>query len=167
MAKKLVSIFFLLIFLTGCSTLQPKIINTKNLALKERLVFNANLENVSSSIEEFFQEKEWTLYYSDEKRPTKSYSYFSNAGAAPFDYKNYDTVAWNQNSLENLEPKYFITGKTPTTITSFGAELFIVLYSLDKKTIVQASIATSQLAEKNKLEKYLTELTEVLNKKLN
>lgn len=75
-------------------------------------------------------------------------------------------LAWNQNSLENLEPKYFITGKTPTTITSFGAELFIVLYSLDKKTIVQASIATSQLAEKNKLEKYLTELTEVLNKKL-
>lgn len=62
MAKKLVSIFFLLIFLTGCSTFQPKIVNTKNLALKERLVFNTNLENVSNSIEEFFQEKEWTLY---------------------------------------------------------------------------------------------------------
>lgn len=154
-------------WMVGCANLEPRIISSKDYDVKNRLVFNASQEEVVKASKEVFKLKEWDLFYEGEEKPSKTYSYFSSHGG-PFNYKNYDNVAWNQSLMSKLQPTYYITGKTPTSAFSFGAEFFIVLYSSDDHiTVAQVTMASNQIAEKDKLEGYIQEYAALLNEQLN
>jgi len=63
-----------------------------------------------------------------------------------------------------MPPKHFITGKTPTSAFSFGAELFITVFEApDSGSVVSIAASTSQVIEKDKLELYINEYTDLLN----
>jgi hypothetical protein len=66
-----------------------------------------------------------------------------------------------------MAPKHFITGKTPTSAFSFGAELFITVFeSPNSGSVVSISASTSQVLEKDKLELYINQYTDLLNQKI-
>ncbi len=153
--------------LTGCGYLEPKIVSSKDFAIQNKLAFNTGLEEVITASKNAFKNQGWELLYEGKEKPKKNYAFFSNRGGF-LSTSDFDKIAWEKSLNSKFEPKYFMTGKTPTSAFSFGTELFIVLYlSNDSRTIAQITASSGQLLEKDKLEGYINKYAESLNKELN
>jgi len=74
--------------------------------------------------------------------------------------------AWSAVSPDEMvEDLTFIKIRTPMSMFSFGAEIFIGVSSKNKQTTVKYSGSTTQIAEKDKIESYLTKISSLVTKK--
>lgn len=159
-----ISVAFLL---SGCGYLEPKIVSSKDYAIQNKLAFKTDIKKVIIATENAFKKQGWEILYQGIEKPKKSYAFFSNRGGI-MATKDFDKIAWDKSLNSKFEPKYFITGKTPTSAFSFGTELFIVLYSADHSTTVtQITASSGQLLEKDKLEGYINIYADLLNSEIN
>jgi hypothetical protein len=162
--KKLAAVL-LVTLLSACAHLEPKTVSSSNLETQGRLIFKTDVAKVVAATKKVFVEKGWKILYEGDEAPKKDYSYFSNR--EPFSGKSYDRVAWDKTLSSSMPPKYFITGKTPTSAFSFGAELFITIFeSPDSGSVVSIAASSSQILEKDKLASYIDEYAGLLNQSI-
>lgn len=153
------------VVISGCAGLEPKTISSADLGMQEELVFAVSEENAVEATRGVFAEQGWKMLYEGASPPQKDYAYFSNRH--PLSDKSYDKAAWDESLTSTAAPTYFITGKTPTSAFSYGAELFITVYAVASGgSAVSISAATSQVNEKKKLEMYIQQYTAGVNRLL-
>ncbi|MBL4602620.1 MAG: hypothetical protein JKY84_07745 [Emcibacteraceae bacterium] len=151
--------------LTACNALQPDAMSSSDLPIAGDLIFTASVDETIEASKAVLKDKKWKILYDGEDKPTKNYSFFSNA--APFNNIDYDRVTWDMTLNSTIAPKHYIQAKTPTNLISFGAELFITIFESPKNgSIVSIAASSSQLAEKKKLGAYLEEFSNLMNEKI-
>lgn len=154
-----------MLLLPACSYLTPRFVSSTDLDVQGELIFKSAVPETAVAAKEAFISQGWKVLYEGCKYPPQEYSYFSNR--APLTNKSYDRIAWDKSLSAAMDPKYFITGKTPTSGFSFGAELFITIFdSPESGSIVSITASTSQVAEKKKLEQYINEYASKLNESI-
>lgn len=169
--------FLIIITLPACAIIEkletavsPKMITSTGLNLQGKLIFiDAYVSQIVNATEEAFNEKKWKVLYEGSELPKEDYSLFSNARINTLFFipvaSGHDSRSWNTLLMNDMKPVHFITGKTPTSPLSWGAELFIVIFeSSESDLVVAVSVASGQMLEKDKLETYLNEYIELLNK---
>ncbi len=153
-----------------CSSLNPIAISSNELNLQSSLKFKSGTERLVSATKEAFSESKWLILYEGNKLPTENYSTPANVTHNPFSAPNsvnYAQIAFDKALSPNEAPKYYMQAKTPTSGFSYGAEIFVVIYSTKKnESMVSISASTGQALEKKKLEDYITNLTFMLNTKV-
>jgi hypothetical protein len=159
---KRVATLLLAILISACANLEPKTVSSSDLGTQGKLIFKDDVAQTIDATKKAFSENGWKILYEGSEPPQKDYAYFSNRD--PFSDKSYDRIAWDQALSSTMPPKHFITGKTPTSAFSFGAELFITIFEApDSGSVVSIAASTSQVVEKDKLELYINEYADLLN----
>jgi hypothetical protein len=156
-------IFTLLLatLLTACSGLNPKSVTSTLMNIDKKLIFNDSPEVITSKILAFTKAKEWTLLYKGKSIPTRYLSGPSNEN--PMHSMNFDKLAWNKINKKDGSYYVRIQLRTETSFTSYGAIIFIAIEDEKKgTTTLQIAASTSQIAEKDLLEKYISEIADVL-----
>ena len=74
--------------------------------------------------------------------------------------------AWSAVSPDEMvDDLTFIKIRTPMSMFSFGAEIFIGVSTKNNQTTIKYSGSTTQIAEKDKMESYLTKISSLVAKK--
>jgi hypothetical protein len=162
---KEIAVLLMTMLISSYANLEPRTVSSNNFDTQGKLIFKAAVTQTVVATKKAFSEKGWKILYEGSEPPKKDYAYFSNR--EPFSGKSYDRIAWDKSLSSTMAPKHFITGKTPTSAFSFGAELFITVFeSPNSGSVVSISASTSQVLEKDKLELYINQYTDLLNQKI-
>lgn len=150
---------------TAFAKLGPETLSSQEIDPGSSLIFQVGAQDVGTTAKAVFSEKKWKLLYEGNELPKKNHGMFSNAHA--FSGRSGDKAAWEKASAAGLEPRVYLQAKTPTSAFSFGTELFVVVYeSKEAGSLVSIVASTSQIAEKKKMQSYISELAAMLNEKL-
>lgn len=79
-----------------------------------------------------------------------------------------DRSAWLFVSPKHKVDKLiFVKARTPMSPFSYGAELYISVFSLGNESTIRFSASTMQIVEKKHLPKYMMKLSDLVNEKMN
>lgn len=158
---KIIFTLLLVTFLTACSGLNPKSVTSTLIDIDKKLTFNDSPENITSKILAFTKAKGWRVLYKGKAIPARYLSGPSNEN--PMTSTNFDKLAWNK--IDKKDGSYYarIQLRTETSFTSYGAIIFIAIEDEKKgTTTLQIAASTSQISEKDLLEKYITDIADAL-----
>jgi hypothetical protein len=158
---KVIFTILLVTLLSACSGLNPKSVTSTLMNIDKKLIFNDSPEIITSKILDFSKAKEWEVLYKGKSIPTKYLSGPSNEN--PLYSMNFDKLAWNKINKEDGSYYIRVQLRTETSFTSYGAIIFIAIEDESKgTTTLQIAASTSQVAEKDLLEKYISEIADAL-----
>lgn len=158
---KIIFTLFIVTFLSACSGLNPKSVTSTSMNIDEKLIFKASPEAMTSKIIEISKAKGWKVLYKGKAIPSKYLSGPSNEN--PLHSQNFDKLAWNKINKQDSSYYSRIQIRTKTSFSSYGAIIFVAIE--DEKqgsTLIQIAASTSQISEKDLLEKYISEITAAL-----
>jgi hypothetical protein len=158
---KIIFTLLLVAFLSACSGLNPKSVTSTSMNIDKKLIFKDSPETMTSKIIEISKARGWKVLYKGQTIPSKYLSGPSNEN--PLHSQNFDKLAWN--NINKKDSSYYarIQVRTETSFSSYGAIIFIAIE--DEKqgsTMIQIAASTSQISEKDLLEKYISEITSAL-----
>lgn len=181
---KLVIVIFAALMATGCVT--PRSISSIEMGIQDQLVFKSDKSQTVSAANEVVSDLGWSSLYAGDKRPDGTNSSgdrslrglmmpndsglsntSNNIFSSAEDAEKYDQMAFAKAEQAGAEPEYYLQAKTPKTPFTYGAEIFVVFYDKGAAgSVVSIAASSSQLAEKDKLEGYISEFTSRMKKKL-
>lgn len=158
---KLFLTYILAFFVVGCANLNPVSTSSKELDLEKQLVTDLPVDELELKLHNIFKDLKWSMLYEGEKIPNRSLSGYSNRN--PMHSSNFDLLAWEKALKSDVAPYKFIQLKTPTSLSSYGASIFVVIYKKDNGSELSVAASTGQIAEKKKLSSYILEISNRLN----
>jgi len=164
--KNLLACSAIVVLLSSCANLDPISVSSYDMNMKSELSFSKKPDQMLTMTKEVISELNWKIIYEGETLPTKNYSGPSNQSA--FHSGDYDAIAWDKTMSPGAMPYMYIEAKTPTSLSSFGAAIFIIVFKPNNGlTSVAITGSTSQIIEKEKLESYIKSFSEKMNSKIN
>lgn len=145
--------------LLGCqASFNPKTVSSNDDSFVKPLLFKSSLEKTISNSKSIFSKMNWKLLYEGKNLPDRSYGNWNNRNVliGIFHSHDHDRIVWDDLLSPDSVPVYYMQVKTPTTLTSYGAQIFLALYETKNNDIVLAiSASSNQVRERNKLKSYI------------
>ena len=166
---KLIKILVILLLVQSCSSLMPQ---TRTITMHdiniEALAFTASSSEIIESLKTITKSKKWKILHNDDELPTKDKSMYSNStfemDSKSTTHISLDHIAWNRILNSHSNSTTYIQILTKKSLSSYGAEIFIVIYEPEAgKVILEIAAGTTQISEKKKLDSYISSLSEELN----
>lgn len=152
-------LLILSVFLSACASLNPIQVSSGTLPLQ----FNMPAYELEARVKTVLKNKDWNLIYDDVSKPNKKLTGDSNE--SPFSTTNWDEVAWGQTYPNALYPNKYLVAKTPISIKSYGAAVFIVISKeWDQKSSMVITLSSGQYFERDTLNTKLKSFIEELKK---
>lgn len=147
--KELLFGLFILVSINGC--IGTKTLTKEEIDTKYTYTYTQNKDEVLKAIAKSIEQLDWTLLDIDAKTSINTIS-----GFVPITDKD--------SALTNSKPPMEATNisqislRTNISAFSFGAYMYITLYTLNENVTIKLAASTSQIVEKEKLPQYLEQL---------
>lgn len=173
MKISLASLSLCIVFLVGCANMQPKAETlTSDQTPAQKLTFKSDLESVKRNVKQVLMQLNWQLLYEGADVPnsdrtvrfyqlvidTSAQASFVTSTARKVD----ERALWDQLNKDNRVPTYFMRAKTPTSLKSFGAVIYVAFHEAADGVFVSTAVTSNQIAEKPKLSGYLDSFNKAL-----
>lgn len=165
MKIKCLVIFFAVTFLYGC--LAPtsivsdgEFVTLESVVPNSKLIFNSKMDEVMAALNESVSEFEWSISYEGEDKPFLKDNFTTGSMGGV-------ELAWKATYIPGFkDPDYFVVITTPRSMSTFGAGILVVVYDNSSSVQLSMSSISTQTREIPKLEGYIRQLVESLEKRL-